>query len=457
MKSFFLGADVSKGYADFVILDEQKQPVVNNFQLDDTQKGHTRLFQIISEFLDQHPNASLFAAVESTGGYENNWYHCLKRLQRTFKVSVARLNPLGVMHNSKADLKRNTTDKISAQSIAQYLIAHPEKVCYQQHDQWAGLRKQWGFIKMLTKQCSQLLNQLEALMYIANPDLLKFCKDGVPAWVLKLLTKYPTAMHLARANAASVAKIPYITRLRAKELITAAKQSVASATDPVTKQLVEDTAKQILNMNKTIDIQHKRLIAQCEIPEIALLKTYKGIGDVSAIGIMLEIQAVERFDSVKKLAAYVGVHPVFKTSGDGSSGFRMSKQGRKEMRRILFMVVLTAIRTNPLIQQLYQQQQERGKCRMDAIGVCMHKTLRIIYGMLKHQTPFDPQIDVNNRRHGVDKATAPPVDKSRRFQDFDSQAPISRRQNKKRLERKQPQCVDNTKCGVKTPVPEPVI
>jgi hypothetical protein len=321
------------------------------------------------------------------------------------------------------------------------------------------MRKQWGFIKMLTKQRTQLLNQLEALLYVANPDMLKFCKDGVSAWVLKVLAKYPTAAHLARAHASVLAKIPYVSRQRAQELITAAKQSVASATDQITKQLVEDTAKQIVSLNNTIDLQHKRLIANCAIPEVDLLKTFPGISDASAIGIILEIQAIERFSSVKKLVAFFGIHPVIKSSGDGSSGFRMSKQGRKEMRRILFLVVITAIRCNPLIQKLYQQHQEQGKCKMEAIGVCMHKTLRIIYGMLKHQKPFDPQIDINNRKRAIDKATQatdPPADKSRRYQDFDPQAPISRRQNKKRLERKQPQCVDNTKCGVITPVPEPV-
>lgn len=456
MKSFYLGADVSKGYADFVILDDQKQCVLKNFQLDDTNKGHSRLFDIISQFLKQQPQSTLFAAVESTGGYENNWYHSLQRFQQSLSISVARLNPLGVSHNSKADLKRNITDKISAQSIAEYLIAHPEKVTYQQHDQWFALRKQWSFIRMLTKQCTQVLNQLEALLYIANPDLLTFCKDGVPNWVLKLLLKYATADHLARARVASVAKIPYVSEKRARELINTAKQSVASETNQATRQLVEATAKQILSFKKTIKAQEAFLIAQCSIPEVALLKTFKGISDSSAIGLMLEIQTIDRFNSAKKLTSFFGIHPVFKVSGDGTSGVKMSKMGRKEPRRILYMVSLTAIRTNPLIQEIYQQHQDRGKSKMAAIGVCMHKILRIIYGMLKHKKPFDPQIDINNKNRAVDKTTKPSKDKNRRFQGFDTQAPISRRQNKKRLEQKEPQCIGNTKCGVITPVPEPV-
>ena len=71
MKSFYLGIDVSKGYADFVIVNLQKQPMVKNFQLDDTFDGHSRLHEIISRFLADHPQAFMYAAVESTGGYEN--------------------------------------------------------------------------------------------------------------------------------------------------------------------------------------------------------------------------------------------------------------------------------------------------------------------------------------------------------------------------------------------------
>ena len=68
-KENFIGIDVSKGYADFTILDNRKNIVEGNFQLDDTFKAHNKLFEILSSFFRQHPNSELFAAVESTGGY----------------------------------------------------------------------------------------------------------------------------------------------------------------------------------------------------------------------------------------------------------------------------------------------------------------------------------------------------------------------------------------------------
>ena len=33
-----------------------------------------------------------------------------------------------------------------------------------------------------------------------------------------------------------------------------------------------------------------------------------------------------------------------------------------------------------------------------AMGVVMHKLLRIVYGVLKTQTPYDPQVDQDNQQ-----------------------------------------------------------
>ena len=454
MKPFYLGIDVSKGYADFMIINSKKQPVVQGFQLDDTFDGHRSLYNILGRFLVEYSDSTLFVGMESTGGYENNWYNSLIEFQGSLEIQTARLNPFGVSHNSKADLKKNTTDKISAQNIAEYLVAHPEKVVYQNQDRLAGLRKQWGFIRMLTKQCTQFLNQLNGLIYSANPELLSYCQNGMPGWVLKLLIKYPSAANLKNAHAETVAKIPYVSRQKAQQLIANAKRSVASTKDITTEQLIVATAQQILHIKKIITDQTNRMLRECSIPEIELLKTFTGISDSSAVGLIIEIQTIKRFTGVKKLASFFGVHPVYKISGDGVGGIKMSKQGRKAPRQILYMIALSAIQHNPLIREIYEKHRKQGKHNMAAIGICMHKILRILYGMLKNNKPFNPTIDIANRLRSVRlKNDTPAGDKNRRFQEYDQKAPVSRRQRKKRLEREMSQSVCDTHSGITAPVP----
>lgn len=432
MEQYYLGIDASKGYADFVVLNGNKEPVEENFQLDDTFDGHCCLYQRLQKFCEDHPGCTMYAGIESTGGYENNWFNSLVTFQGSLNLKSARLNPLGVNANSRADLRRGITDAISAKNVAEYLIAHPEKVSYEAEDNLASLRKQWTFVNMLTKQCTQLFNNLESLIYSANPELLPYCKDGIPRWVLILLTYYPTASELSRAEESSVAKIPYITPARARDLIAAAKKSVASATDKVTAQLIVATVNQIIHLRETIESQTQTLARECSMPEVELLKTFTGIGDYCAIGLILEIQTVERFPSVKKLVSFFGIHPVYKISGDGSGGFRMSKQGRKEPRSILFMVAFNAIKSNPYIRDVYEEHMRKGMEKMAAIGACMHKILRIIYGMLKHNKPFDPEVDRQNRQRLMRGTNRVRQDKSRRYQPYDPKAPVSRRQTTKR-------------------------
>ncbi|MDZ7302731.1 MAG: transposase, partial [candidate division KSB1 bacterium] len=136
----------------------------------------------------------------------------------------------------------------------------------------------------------------------------------------------------------------------------------------------------------------------------------------------------------KHLASYFGLHPELKLSGDGVWRICMSKKGRAEPRAILFMVTLAAICHNPLIRELYEKKINAGIHKMAAIGICMHKILRIVYGMLKHKTPFDPNIDKINQAKSQNHTQKPKRDKNRRLQDFDANAPISRRQNNKRKE-----------------------
>ena len=460
----FMGIDVSKGYGDFIVIDQNKKVVEPNFQLDDTYNGHAELYEVVYNLFEQNPQLLLTAAVESTGGYENNWLSALSNFQSQFNMHIARLNPFGVNANSKAGLNRITTDPISARNIAEYLIAHPEKVQPFAYDRFASYRKLWTFIRMLIKQKGQLLNQLESLLYLANPEILTYCKHGTPKWVLKLLENYPTAQKIKAARIQSLTRIPYISMDKASHIKQLAAKSIASANDDTTAHIISATVGQIMHLQDTINQHIKTIKDENQLPEIELLKSFNGIDDVSALDLLMEIQDINRYPDAKHLASFFGMHPVYKLSGDGKSGFRMSKKGRRAPRQILFMVAMTAIRTNPLIREIYLRKVDEGMTKMAAIGMCMHKILRIIYGMLKHNRPFDEDIDRHNQAR-KSKSKIKKFSKKRRYQSFDKKAPISARQTQTRkleqpLDTKEQAASQNdniVKYGLAAPVPSSVL
>lgn len=436
----YLGGDASKGYSDWVIITEKKRVVLADTQLDDTYAGHCALFSILKSFFEKYPPVEMYAAMESTGGYENNWLNSLKSFQKTLSLKVARVNPAGVHFNHRAEMARNVTDATSAESIARYMIDHPGNIRYDQDERWKSLCRHWNFVEMQKKQRAQTINQLDILLYGANPLLLRFKKDNLPRGLIELIILCPTQTLLAKARPGKLAKIPYLGPQRARELVAEARQGIACLTDDNTALLIRQVAQQIKIFDSSINSQISLIEQQLSCPEIELLKSFTGIDTTSAIGLLLETGAVERFASVKSYCSFFGLHPKFKQSGDKLWGVHMSKQGSRKMRKILYNIALSAIVYNPTIKQIYQSKQLEGMSPMAAIGVCMHKILRMVYGMLKNKQAFNPGVDLLNRERSEKKQQEMRQQKpgegqkNRRYQGFDSKAPVSARQTKKRKE-----------------------
>jgi len=202
------------------------------------------------------------------------------------------------------------------------------------------------------------------------------------------------------------------------------------------------TAKEILHKEALIK-DEKQYLASIykESEDVILLDTVPGIGMDSAVSLVLEIEDVNRFPTAKKIAAFFGTHPTFKQSGDGIWGNHMSKKGRGELRATLYMVSMSAIRCNPLIKQLYARFRAKGLKHYQAIGIVMHKMLRIIYGMLKNKTKFSAAIDELNQKKSAEKQQNKEQkdkadekvkkQKKHRFQEATTQAPYPEEQNKK--------------------------
>lgn len=458
MLNYFLGGDVSKGYCDFILCNSHKQVIEDDFQLDDTLRGHQKLNAFLTGFLGTHKEAQIRVGLESTGGFENNWYHLLRGLSESKRVQVARLNPGLVEADSRASGRRTRTDPISARDIAGYLISHPEKVRYNQ-PWYPQLRRHWKFIQLNLKQKTQLSNHLQALLYTSMPELVGYCREGVPRWLLELLTHYASYDQLKGAGIESLTQIRYLSGKKAGHLLDKIAHELGQS-GPVSADIIATLARQMLGLEEDIADQKKLLAKHYqsygECPqEIELLCSFPGIAVWSAVGLMLNIGSVDLFANVKHLASHLGVHPVYKQSGDGSWGHHMSKQGRSEARAVLYMVARSAIQCNPPIRQIYQSFLDKGMARKAALGVCMHKILRIVYGMLRNKHPFNARIDQKNRQKGNGVQEHKKTDKRRRWQGFDPQAPLSQRQHKKRKEQTRSQDEELAKCGIQRLAPTP--
>lgn len=124
-----------------------------------------------------------------------------------------------------------------------------------------------------------------------------------------------------------------------------------------------------------------------------LLDTIPGIGEATIAVILAELGDITRFRNAKALAAYLGVAPRLRQSGSSlRERGMMSKMGRRALRKAFFMPALVALRHNPVLIEFKARLTAAGKPKMAIVGAAMRKLIHIVYGVLKHQTPFNPQV-----------------------------------------------------------------
>ena len=444
MSKIFLGADVSKGYADIVVLDEVGKEVCKPRKYFDTPSGHAALRKQIEGLLKSPGVTEMFAATESTGGYENNWMACFRRLRESGQsLHYARLNPRQTCNYGKMSLLRTITDKVSAEVIANFLRTCPDKVRFDEEDAFKSLRRLWSSRELLLKAYKAQKQNLRQLLYDSNPGVLQYMKKNISEWLLIVLSKYPTASNLAGARVKTLAGMAYVSTARAEELVAQAKVSIARDNEEVTGMLIKQTIAAMRDLEKHMSVLEKVIIAESKKhPSSALVDSIPGLGPLSAAGLLIYIGDVSRFPDAKHLASYFGLHPVFKESGDGKTMSRMSKAGQGRPRGVLFMAVLGGIKNNPILRKTFGDAKSRGKNSMSAMGICMHKLLRIVYGVMQSGKPFD--VAIHNRHAARRPEPAKALVHTDDVTEFDAAAPVSAREAKKRGKKSGPQDVTKT-------------
>lgn len=210
-----------------------------------------------------------------------------------------------------------------------------------------------------------------------------FCRDLRPSLWQPLPAE---VMHLRK----------FARRLGALEQMATQEKNRLDLCDE-TDDLKDDILAHLDFLSAQVKQVKKRLRAAIEAhdklsKQQQLLISIPGIGEQTAALVLAEIGSIELFDSARQLAAFAGLTPREKLSGTSVNGkTRLCKIGNPRLRKALYFPALAAIRYAPVIQLFRARLLERGKNKMQVVGAVMHKLIRVIYGVLKSQTPFDPE------------------------------------------------------------------
>lgn len=184
---------------------------------------------------------------------------------------------------------------------------------------------------------------------------------------------------------ALVRRIEALERMLLAE--TNRQENAPPATRPSIDRMIETLKKEIDNVQRLIkdhidnnpDLKHQS----------ELLQSIPGIGEKTATLLLGEIE-FRRIKSARSLAANAGVTPRQFRSGTSLNRTRLSKLGNSRIRKALYFPAISSLRCNVIVKQFAQGLRQNGKTPMQIVCAAMRKLLHIVYGVIKHNRPFDP-------------------------------------------------------------------
>lgn len=119
----------------------------------------------------------------------------------------------------------------------------------------------------------------------------------------------------------------------------------------------------------------------------ALLEGVKGVGPVTVMTLAAALPEIGQL-SRREIVKLVGLAPLADDSGT-RSGKRQIWGGRRDVRCVLYMASLAAVRHNPVIAAFHRRLIAAGKPKKVAIVACMRKLLVILNAMLRDGTAWN--------------------------------------------------------------------
>jgi len=274
----------------------------------------------------------VYIAMENTGYYNDPLYQVLQHT--CFKVYV--IDPRHIKRS--IGLVRGKNDKVDAQRIAIFIERN-----HQDLQLWRPASEQ-------IKNISILLNHRRYLTKLKAAARQKIA-------ALQVLTSNKIITRLIRKHQAAIRQYD--------------KESMEL------ERLIQTEIKKDKDLHQNI----KRIMS---VP---------GIGKVTAWTIAVKTKGFTRLTDPRKLACFAGVVPFEQQSGTSlKTKARVSKMADRQLKTVLQMAAMRAVRMENELKYFYQKKVNQGKNKMSVLNAIRNKLLHIAMAVIKNQSFYQNRL-----------------------------------------------------------------
>lgn len=322
---FHVGVDISKLKLDVVFFDKQTPNLADHFIVENNSKGVKSIITVLQK-RKIDPTTVLFCC-ENTGVYTFplSSYLSDKKLDCWIVPAIEIKRSKGI--------SRGKNDKADAKDIALYSLRNIDKL-------------------KLSSLPERAIQELK-LLHTEREKVMKSFK-------------------LFEATKENIDFMP--------------KQVYKSINSVNTKTIkfLKTTLKELEKKMKEIISNEPKLKTQFE-----LVKSVPGVGDRTAIYMLIATRGFTTFDNARKFACYSGTAPFEHSSGTSIKGrTKVNHMADKKMKSILQMCALVAVKHDPQLKEYYNKKKAEGKNAMLVLNNVKCKIISRVFSVINRQTPY---------------------------------------------------------------------
>lgn len=391
---YIVGVDVAKRSHEATVIDSSGNTIKKAFNFKNDADGFRKLMSVL-EAVSTDP-ADFVIGMESTSHY---WLALYSNLQRRgYTVHV--FNPIQSNALREMFIRQVKNDERDCFVIAEVIRfgrytegGMPPSDIYE-------LREMCRARFFIVDMVSDLKRKVIALLDQVFPEYETLFADIFGLTSSELLLNCSTPEEILAIDTDKLAEIISVPsrkrfgKAKAEEIQTLAENSFGIILNYDTMGILIKQHMEHIRFSEQQIIELDARIAALFSKFDSYIMTVPGVGPVLGATIFSEIGDISRFSSSAKLAAFAGIDPTVKRSGE-FTGTRnhMSKRGSPYLRRALWQASTIAVHHDPAIQAFFLKKRAEGKPYMNAIGHVTRKLTSIIFAVLRDNKPYYIQLD----------------------------------------------------------------
>ncbi len=274
----------------------------------------------------EHTGQGYHFVMEATGVY----YIRLAFYLHQHSCSLSVVNAIAVKRYIQMHLERNKSDKKDAQWICRYAAEQHPPYWEMPDSAYFESRQLYNAIREYTEQIKRFNNQLHSLRLLPVPS----------------------------------------------------------------KDAIKSLEKMIVHMEKEIrilELKLESLLEQWQPAQLKNVSSIKGIGKRATAMLIVFTQGFKYTKNHRQLISFAGLSPTEYSSGSSIQGkARIYKRGGKNLRDVLYMCSMNAIKTNNACKALYERLKANGKTGKQALIAVSNKLLKQVFAVVKNNTLYQP-------------------------------------------------------------------